>query len=242
MRTHLEQLVSLRRFGAVFLVLALAVGFGSPVGLAEDDQGEAAEAERLTETLAIPLEDGKISIGRLLDDLIELAASRGLALSDKIKVQMDVTGKVGRLKLDQIERFTAGVVRFEVEHDRLVVKVDRLELRRSGGRMRDQLRTLIELWFPEQAAKATAHFGLRVVAGDDSRVALADTELPDHVVVLVHGMDDLGRMWDTLIPELREAGYCVCEFTYPNDQPIVDSAELLSDEMKQLKKHGVRRA
>ena len=229
------------------MVLILSLGFSPAV--AEDkqtdapaDTAEQVEPVEVMHTLTIPLQDGKLDLGKLLGDLVELIASYGRSLSEKINVKIDVKGNLGKLKLDQIERITAGIVRFEVEQDRLLIKVDQVKLRRNGRTMRTQLRRLIELWFPEHAATVIAHFGLHVVTDDDQRVPLADTKVPDRVIVLVHGMDDMGRMWDTLIPSLHEADYFVCELTYPNDQPLVDSAAFLAEQMVQLKKQGAKRA
>jgi len=53
-------------------------------------------------------------------------------------------------------------------------------------------------------------------------------------VVLVHGLDDPGWMWDELAPELEAAGYVVLEFLYPNDGPVVESADLLALVLAQL--------
>ena len=230
MSSHNRQIRSFSRFATVGSLAVLILGLGCSLTVARDTQPAAPadadeqEPAEVMHTFTIPLQEGKINLGELLGDLIELITSYGRSLSEKINVQIDVTGNLGKLKLDQIERITVGIVRFEVEEDRLLIKVDQVKLRRNGRTMRTQLRRLIELWFPEQVAMAIAHFGLHVVTDDDQRVPLAETKVPERVVVLVHGMDDMGRMWDTLIPSLHEADYFVCELTYPNDQPLVDSA------------------
>jgi len=227
------------------MLVALVLGLGVSPTVAEDTQPDAPEQTEPAEvmhTLTIPLQDGKIDLGELLGDLVDLIASYGRSISEKINVQINVSGKLGKLKLDQIERVTVGIVRFEVEQDRLLIKVDQIKLRRNGRTMRTQLRKLIELWFPEHAAMAMSQFGLHVVTEDQQRVSLDEAKVPDRVIVLVHGLDDMGRMWDTLIPALHEADYFVCELTYPNDQPIADSATFMAGQMAQLKEQGAKRA
>ena len=248
MSSHNRKINPFSRFAPVGLLAVLVLGLCTSLTTAEDTQPEApadvdeqVEPAEIMHTLTIPLQEGKINLGKLLGDLVDLIASYGRSLSEKINVQIDVTGKMGKLKLNQIERITVGIVRFEVEEDQLLIKVDQVKLRRNGRTMRTQMRRLIELWFPEQAAMAIAHFGLYVVTDDEQRVPLAEAEVPESVVVLVHGMDDMGRMWDTLIPALHEAEYSVCELTYPNDQPLVDSAAFLAEQLAQLKEQGAKR-
>jgi pimeloyl-ACP methyl ester carboxylesterase len=60
-----------------------------------------------------------------------------------------------------------------------------------------------------------------------------------HVVVLVHGLDEPGDIWDELITALQQAGHTPLVFVYPNDQPIVDSAKLLTEQLSRLPATGV---
>jgi len=56
------------------------------------------------------------------------------------------------------------------------------------------------------------------------------------VVILVHGLDDPGRVWMNLAPALIEEGFSVWILTYPNDQPIMESAQFF---LKSIKSHNV---
>ncbi len=60
-------------------------------------------------------------------------------------------------------------------------------------------------------------------------------------VVLVHGLDDPGKVWQNLAPVLAEEGYEVWLFEYPNDQPLADSAQLFFDELAWLRTSGIER-
>ena len=60
-------------------------------------------------------------------------------------------------------------------------------------------------------------------------------------VVLVHGLDDPGKVWQNLAPELVKEDFNVWLMHYPNDQPIVESARLFFEELKGLKQLGIQR-
>lgn len=84
-------------------------------------------------------------------------------------------------------------------------------------------------------------------AGPDLvRTPLADAPaVPARVVILIHGLDEPGSIWDDLSPLLVDAGaadgFGAAVFNYPDDQPIVDSALLLASELRALKARGVQR-
>ena len=48
-------------------------------------------------------------------------------------------------------------------------------------------------------------------------------------LVLIHGLDEPGDIWDDLAPALMAAGYAVWEYRYPNDQGIDRSADWLAE-------------
>lgn len=50
--------------------------------------------------------------------------------------------------------------------------------------------------------------------------------LPKPVVLLIHGLDEPGRVWLNLAPVLDDKGYTVMFMSYPNDQKIRASAGL----------------
>jgi len=55
-------------------------------------------------------------------------------------------------------------------------------------------------------------------------------------VLLVHGLDEPGTIWDDLIPALDKAGLGVWEFRYPNDQGVDQSTRYLAKLWPQLPK------
>jgi pimeloyl-ACP methyl ester carboxylesterase len=53
-------------------------------------------------------------------------------------------------------------------------------------------------------------------------------------VILVHGLDDPGIIWQDLAPVLLERGYPVLTMSYPNDQAIAASTRFFFEQMQQL--------
>jgi pimeloyl-ACP methyl ester carboxylesterase len=86
--------------------------------------------------------------------------------------------------------------------------------------------------------------GLRVYvpgAGGEGRWADIEGELGDRVVVLVHGLDEPGGIWDDLAPALAGEGHVVVRFEYPNDQAIALSGASLLGGFGELSERGVER-
>lgn len=86
--------------------------------------------------------------------------------------------------------------------------------------------------------------GLFLVMGGDPIRTIRVAELeatPNRLVLLVHGLDEPGSIWNTLTPRLMEAGYEVAQFWYPNDGPVARSAEALAQNMEALRSKGTQR-
>jgi pimeloyl-ACP methyl ester carboxylesterase len=47
-------------------------------------------------------------------------------------------------------------------------------------------------------------------------------------VILIHGLDEPGGIWDEMAAAMADAGLTAWEFRYPNDQAIAQSADLLA--------------
>lgn len=71
--------------------------------------------------------------------------------------------------------------------------------------------------------------------------ALSAAKLPARVVVLIHGLDEPGAVWDDLVPALLDKNLHVAKFDYPNDGPIAEASKLLAQSLTRLKNQGVQR-
>ena len=63
--------------------------------------------------------------------------------------------------------------------------------------------------------------------------------MPRRVVLLIHGLDEPGDIWDDMAPALAAAGHHVVRFDYPNDQRIATSADAFAKALQTLKARGV---
>ena len=99
--------------------------------------------------------------------------------------------------------------------------------------LRTQVRTAVKEAFPDQKEKYAETIGLfRYGAKPTNGVGQAPNK---GAVVLVHGLDDPGKVWQDLRPALVQEGYEVWQFEYPNDQPLAESAVMLFQELQSLR-------
>ena len=105
--------------------------------------------------------------------------------------------------------------------------------------LRRQLRETIKEKFPEQTAKFNKTFGLFYFETDgETPGGLA---VDRQTLILIHGLDDPGLVWQNLAPALAKAEFNVWLMHYPNDQPVAESARLFFDELTSLRQRGVDR-
>jgi pimeloyl-ACP methyl ester carboxylesterase len=105
--------------------------------------------------------------------------------------------------------------------------------------LRTQIRKTVEEMFPEKAAEFSQTFGLFLFEAD--RELPREKLLARKTVVLIHGLDDPGKVWMNLAPELAAEDYNVLLMEYPNDQPVVESSRLFFKELLELKEFGIDR-
>jgi pimeloyl-ACP methyl ester carboxylesterase len=105
--------------------------------------------------------------------------------------------------------------------------------------LRSRFRETVVESFPGQAATFSETLGLFFFESDPD--APTGPVAGRRSVVLVHGLDDPGKVWRNLAPALADAGFNVWRMEYPNDQPIADSSDLLYEELEALRESGVER-
>ena len=87
--------------------------------------------------------------------------------------------------------------------------------------VRVQLQDQLQQTFPQAMLPAPGYYGVFPASAASGTTRAVD-------VVLVHGLDEPGSIWDDLVPALSKAGFTSWEFRYSNDQGIDRSADLLA--------------
>jgi pimeloyl-ACP methyl ester carboxylesterase len=160
---------------------------------------------------------------------------------DETTWRINVNSPTGRTQLMFIEQITGGGLSTKIKPDELIVTIDQHKLQARERQLRTTLRTMFARMFPEVAAQSAKRFGMRVWTAKQTTTAPAGNVLSPEVVVLIHGIDDPGKVWNVLRPTLIDEGYTVCQFEYPNDQPIADSATMFARALVELRTAGVKR-
>lgn len=103
--------------------------------------------------------------------------------------------------------------------------------------LRREIRSAVEQGFPQQAAEVAKSFGLTHDGGESAVSQKNQPAAPS--LVLIHGLDDPGKVWMNLAPALTDKHIDVWQMKYPNDQPIVDSARFFYGELSRLIQFGI---
>jgi pimeloyl-ACP methyl ester carboxylesterase len=231
-----------RRACPLVIVLLLASLCIAPAR-AEDDSPDLVDgipAAELLERISMPLEDGFLDMGNLMGTLLDRVSLNGEQVRRRMNWRINVKGRLGELKLAPLKAVVGKYVGMDVGAEALVVTFDRLAIRRDEKDLRGKLRLFAGKFMPQEAAEAALRYGMDV--HENGRIVpLEDAKLGGRVVVLIHGLDDPGRLWAELTPKLVRAGFVPCEITYPNDQPIVKSVDDVATHLAALRQRGVTR-
>lgn len=104
--------------------------------------------------------------------------------------------------------------------------------------LRSQFRSSVIDTYPEQAEEFSKTVGLFSYPGIVKR-DFSTFNAEQHSVVLIHGLDEPGKVWNSLAPELLKNDFNVWLMRYPNDQPVTESAQLFFEELANLNKAGI---
>lgn len=94
--------------------------------------------------------------------------------------------------------------------------------------LRTAMRHQMAEWFPEGMTIPEGEFGWLV------RHEPTDSSVAKLAVILIHGLDEPGDIWDDAVPVFAAPDRWIVEFRYPNDQPVAESADLLAREWERL--------
>ncbi len=94
----------------------------------------------------------------------------------------------------------------------------------DSRKIRTSLREAVQEKYPGEADEMRTRYGIKPASGSMEGAGKSG-------VILVHGIDEPGRVWVNLTPVLLDRGLRVWMLLYPNDQPIEESARLFSREL-----------
>lgn len=187
----------------------------------------------LTTTLTIEAKDGKVSWADLMAGLAKAKGFDENALADvPRRKSFDLNRRHTRLLLALMNAVSeSSGIRFAIvpgegaAEPKLRVTLDRRAMLASKRRFEKMLR----LAATDRAADENA--------GPTFGLAWPDEEQPaagQESVVILHGLGSAPEKHASLAADLRRAGLRVGEFAYPGDEPLEDSAKLLSSELKRF--------
>ena len=196
-------------------------------------------------TIEAPIVDEQIDLGDLVRELygaLELDPPTALEWFSWPIKPASFSGRAQLRALDVIFGDVATITR---ERERVVLEVDPAALGDAAEAGRESL----QAWLDSIATRIQALQPDRRVWGltierDGRRIPIADHvkrhgALPKHAVVLIHGLDDPGTIWNELVGPLESDGHAVLRLAYPNDGPIERSARFVLDELRNLREAGV---
>lgn len=118
----------------------------------------------------------------------------------------------------------------------VVIQVVRHFFREEERQIRTHIREIVKKEYPEAVNRLNAMYGLKLFG---QRKTLQKPGAQTSPVILVHGLDEPGKVWMNLAPALVEKGFSVYTMTYPNDQPITESARFF---LECIKSHRLAKA
>lgn len=226
---------------------------GSRSGAAESNAARAQllpgpGIERSSDAAAGTSPDGSIRLlgatnGRIELDPILRGISDGLGLARPAATGagVDLRRVAGALGLDQIDDVTQGLIGVTIDDDGLGLSFDGGVITRTWNRF---FGNLSQWWrsgvrHASRAQMQATQWAMTWFDGQHPAAPPSDEEMPRRAVVLVHGLDEPGWIWDDLAPALCDAGLTAVQFEYPNDGPLAPAADGLGEALLALRKHGV---
>ncbi len=93
---------------------------------------------------------------------------------------------------------------------------------------------MLKQLFPDTFEKANNQYGLFYFTGSGASVQRCTGVVESGCVVLIHGLDEPGLIFEQLASELHRQGHPVLFFLYPDDQNIDASSQLLFNNLVPL--------
>lgn len=226
-----------------FTLLLATIAMSTVVLLGQENGAPDREVvvERAPESgrmvIKIPAQDGKVAWEDVLRVLLRVANLEDSALKDHFPTgTLDLEKAYSRYTLLAVNTALAPDIRMSIEPAtatepaHLLVRVDEDAMQERARRLSSKLRKRVT-GGPREGA-----YGLQAEEGWDATA-------PDQLLVVVlHGFNSSPQRFQPLVAALRGAGWGAAAYSYPDDQPIADSAQQLSADLKELAaKHPRRR-
>jgi pimeloyl-ACP methyl ester carboxylesterase len=189
--------------------------------------GVPASARAVEKVLTIPLRNGYLDTDDLTGDVRD---SIGLANCTWLHGTLDLRGIRGSLFIQALNASLGdgGNVSLSDDDAELRIRMDRDRLPHDIRHTKAAARTFTAVANPRATADQERTYGLSLptaFVGDGSRP----------LVVLIHGLDCNRANWQPMAEMLEFSGYQVAYFTYPSDQPLMDSTRRLTAQMQALR-------
>ncbi|MGB7158462.1 MAG: hypothetical protein WBD40_10385, partial [Tepidisphaeraceae bacterium] len=183
----------------------------------------AAPASALTQTLRVPLHEGRLRTGDLSEDLRKRIRVPNYAW---LETEIDLTGLRGSLFIAAWNKSLGEGCNVAIDNDALVVRIDTEKLPDEVDEAKLAARVFTEVAAPKASADQKRFYGLLLPQEVDESRAMT---------ILVHGLDCNRINWAPMASYLEGQGHQVAYFTYPSDQPLADSAAMLRDRVNGLR-------
>ncbi len=167
----------------------------------------------------IPLQDGKLCVA----DLMAEVHVPSLGLGGK---EIDLNGWRGSLFLAAMNASLGDGCNVRVCDDALLLHLDPAKLPRTFDDEKHALRTFVATETPEATAAQARRWGLFLPAHVDASKPL---------VILTHGLDCGLPMLQAMGDALKQNGFQVAYFCYPNDQALDESGRFFGEKMSGLR-------
>jgi pimeloyl-ACP methyl ester carboxylesterase len=171
----------------------------------------------------IPLNEGRLQIADLPGELMAKLSLPALRLPTLGSI--DLHSLQGSLLLKALDRSMDGGCSATVTEDALLLRFDPDKLPRSTDEAKHDIRLFAQTAAPNAIADQQKLWGLHLPRNVDEHRPLT---------VLVHGLDGDPSNFCDLSKLLEKRGEQIAYFAYPSDEPLIESAALLSENLNLL--------
>jgi pimeloyl-ACP methyl ester carboxylesterase len=192
-------------------------------------------------TIGLSAVDGKVATADLLAELGKVAGLNLRAIEWLLPDgQLELNEPKTQQRLTRINRVLGRYVQLHIVRNggaepELLAEIKREQWQTDKRRAKTRAKAAsLKVLDPRGTLRAKQRYGLVI----DEPAARGAGE---RLVVGIHGFNGGPNGTELFLEPLREAGHACASFVYPNDQPIADSAKLLSRELTALARRQPKR-